>query len=169
MKRYTRARRGFTLIELILYIAIVGTILLSAVGFLSVILESRIQSQITAEVEQQGSFAVTTLADAIRNADGISTPAAGESDDTLEITAGGTNSVVSFSVENGTLMENEGGNKIALTNNRVSVSNFAIQNLAASGTPSAAHINLDVTYRNETGRSIFDFVKNFQSGATSRR
>lgn len=68
---------GFTLIELLLYISIVGTLLLSAVTFAAMSADARVKNQTISEVDQQGMAAMEYLAQTVRNADSITTPAAG--------------------------------------------------------------------------------------------
>jgi type II secretory pathway pseudopilin PulG len=46
-------QKGFTMIELVLYVSLMGIFLLSLAFFLTAIFESREKNQIMAEVEQQ--------------------------------------------------------------------------------------------------------------------
>src|SRR3989344_8594659 len=82
---YRETKNGFTLVELLLYVAISSVILLVTSLFLSVLLESRIKSQVIAEVEQQGAQVMQIMTQSIRNAETINSPAQGVSGASLSI------------------------------------------------------------------------------------
>ena len=67
-------KKSFTLIELLLYVSIVGAIIFSVAGFLSLSMQSRVKNQIISEVEQQGVQVMQSLTQTIRNASIISIP-----------------------------------------------------------------------------------------------
>lgn len=71
--------KGYTLIELLLYIGIISILLGSTTLFFGAIIEARVKNQSISEVEQQGELAMDHIAQAIRNATSITSPAAGAS------------------------------------------------------------------------------------------
>ena len=66
--------RAFTLIELIIYIAIVGLILVVASTFAWQIIQGNIKLSAYREVEQNANFAMEKIAFAIRNSSRIVQP-----------------------------------------------------------------------------------------------
>jgi prepilin-type N-terminal cleavage/methylation domain-containing protein len=78
-------QRGYTLVELLLYLAILGVLMGSVTVFLGSALAVRVKNQSIAEVEQQGALLMDTITQAIRNADSITSPATGASGDTLTL------------------------------------------------------------------------------------
>lgn len=95
-------QNGFTLIELLLYVSIVGGILLSVSLFFATVADSRIKNQSISEVNRQGELITERIAQAIRNADSITSPTAGNSAAslTLAMPVSGENPTV-FAVNGG--------------------------------------------------------------------
>lgn len=66
---------GFTLIELLLYVTIVGSLLVGVSLFFATVADARIKGQSVSEVNRQGELVMDIIAQTIRNADSITTPA----------------------------------------------------------------------------------------------
>ena len=62
---------GFTLLEVLLYVAIIGIVFFSVSIFISLTVESRIKSQVIAEVEQVGTQTMLLIEQTIRNSVGV--------------------------------------------------------------------------------------------------
>ena len=69
-----KTNKGYTLIELIIYISLVSIMLLGITSFTKMVLQTRIRNQIIIEVEQQGIQITQILTHAIRNAENIIQP-----------------------------------------------------------------------------------------------
>ena len=78
--------RGFTLIELVLYISIMSILLLGLAVLMSTILETRERHQVIAEVEQQGIQIMQKLTQSLKDADSVELPVLGSSGSTLSLT-----------------------------------------------------------------------------------
>jgi len=162
---------GFTLVELLLYVAISGVILLVTTMFLQTLLESRIKNQTIAEVEQQGIQVMQIITQTVRNADVLNSPTIGASATSLSVntyTAGNNPTV--FDLSGGVIRIKEGaGSAIALTNARVTVSDLNFQNLSRSGTPGTIRISFTLSHVNPSGRNEYAFSKVFTGSATLRQ
>ncbi|HSW65629.1 MAG TPA: prepilin-type N-terminal cleavage/methylation domain-containing protein [Bacillota bacterium] len=79
------AEAGYTLIELLLYIAIFGVVALAATTFFTVVTTARAKNQSIAEVNDQGAALMASLTQTIHNATSITTPAAGASSPSLTL------------------------------------------------------------------------------------
>src|SRR4051812_761321 len=77
---------AFTLIELLLYIAVTSVIMFGVSSFLIVSLQSRVKNQTIAEVEQQGAEVMAVVTQSARNAKTVTAPAVGASASSLTIT-----------------------------------------------------------------------------------
>ena len=75
--------KGFTIIELIIYIGIVSGILLVLFNFGWEIVYGDIKSQTIREVQQNSRFAMEKIIESILSASGINSPLEGNSDDFL--------------------------------------------------------------------------------------
>lgn len=164
-------QRGFTLVELLLYVAIASVMFLAISVFLSVLLQSRIKNQTIAEVEQQGFQVMQIITQTVRNANIINTPAQGASAPSLSINAYaiGNNPTI-FDLAGGTIRITEGvGSAVSLTNSRITASALAFQNLSRAGTPGTIRIQFTLTHLNPEGRNEYSFTRTFIGSATLRQ
>jgi type II secretory pathway pseudopilin PulG len=107
--RSSQRRRGFTLVELLLYVAVSSIILFVLSGFLLIMLQARVKNQTIAEVEQQGTMVMRQIAQTVQNATGIVSPSAGAvaSSLTLDVTDSLKTPTI-FSSSGGVLQVTEG-------------------------------------------------------------
>jgi type II secretory pathway pseudopilin PulG len=166
----THRQSGYTLIELLLYITIVGTILLSVTGFFGVVMEARIKNKTINEVNQQGIAAMDAMTQTIRTATSITTPAAAGSGASLTLvvpTASLSPTIINLS---GTVLQiKEGaGAAISLTSSDVQITSITFKNLTRSGTNGIVQISFTMSYNNTTGRNEYDYQRTFVSSAEVR-
>ncbi len=162
--------RGFTLVELLLYVGLLSMVIFSAALFLSLILQSRMKNQVVAEVEQQGVLAVMRIMQVVRNSTLINTPAVGSSGSTLSVNLPqAALSPTVFVLSGGTITMTEGvGTAVSLTNNLVSVTGLIFSNVSRASTPGTVRIQFTISYINNSGRNEFDYSKTFDSDASLR-
>lgn len=163
-------RRGFTLIELLLYVSIVGTLLVSVTLFFGMSVDARIKNQTINEVDQQGTFALNTITQTIRNATAITAPAAAGSGSSLTLTVPtGTLSPTVFDLNSGAIRITEGtGTAVPLTSPLVTVSAFSVKNLTRSGTAGIVQISFTLNRLNPSGRNEYDYAKTFTTSVAVR-
>jgi len=77
--------QGFTLVELIVYIAVSSFVLAAIGGLVWMLMQSRAKSQAIAEVEQQGALIMDTITQSVRNAESITAPTVGNTGTTLTL------------------------------------------------------------------------------------
>ena len=173
MKSKTTNQHGFTLIELLLYVAIISTLLGALTIFLSLSLASRVKNQSITEVNQQGSAILERFATTVRAADGVTSPATGATSSslTLAVSTPALSPTV-FDTSAGppaTFQIKEGsGTAIALTSNKIAVSNLSFKNLARAGTPGAIQISFTLSRVNTSGRNEYDYQKTFTTTVALR-
>lgn len=164
--------RGFTLVELLLYVSIASFVLLVTSVFLSPLVQSRVKNQTIAEVEQQGLSLMQSMTHTIRNADAINSPAQGVADAvTLSVNTivAGNNPTI-FDLAGTVLQMKEGAAaSVPLSNSRVSVSGLSFSNVSRTGTPGTVRIQFTLTHVNPEGRNEYDFSKTFIGSATLRQ
>lgn len=165
-------QKGFTILEMLLYVSICSVLLLSLSLFLTTLFGARIKHQSIADVNQQGAQVMQLLTETIRNAESIQTPTVGATSPTLSVTVSdGLLSPTIFSVSSGTVMISEGGGpNILLTNSHVTVSNFLFKNISsASSSDRTIQISYTIDYKNPSGRNEYEFTKSFSGSATMRK
>jgi type II secretory pathway pseudopilin PulG len=170
--KFFRHQKGFTLVEMVLYVSLCSIILLALSTFLSFLLGARVRSQAITEVNQQGFQVMYQITQTIRNGRSIQVPSIGSSASTLSVTTGVPllNPTV-FSVSSSTFMIQEGGaSAVPLTNARVQISALTFQNISsASSTDKIIRISFTINYINPQGREEYSFTKTFNGSATLRQ
>ena len=167
----SQSQKGFTLVELVLYVSICSILLLTISSFLSFLLGARVRSQAITEVNQQGFQIMSLITQTIRNGRSIQAPGIGTSSSTLSITTGNTvlNPTI-FDVSSTTLRVKEGSKTpVSLSNSRVKVSALIFQNVSSgSSTEKIIRISFTIDSVNQGGRSEYSFTKSFSGSATLR-
>lgn len=166
----TVQQAGFTLIELLLYISIVGALLMSAVSFAAMSTNARVKNQTISEVDQQGIAVMEYISQTVRNADTITTPAAGATGASLTVTVPTASvSPTIFNLAGSVLQVKEGAaTAVPLTNSKIVVSNLVIKNLSRSGTPGNVQISFTVSRDNPSNRNEFSYEKTFTTAVSIR-
>lgn len=160
-------QKGYTLIELLLYIVIIGSLLVPLTYFFGMTTEARVKAQSITEVQDQGVAAMDYITQTIRNATSITAPAAAASSNSLTIVVPTASlSPTVFSLNGTTLQVKEGSaTNVALTSSDVQVSGLTFKNLSRAGTSGIIQVSFTVTRTNAGGRAEFDYQKTFVSSA----
>lgn len=167
---YTRTQAGYTLIELLLYVVIVGTLLTATSVFFALNASTRAKTQVMNEVEQQGAYAVQYIARTIRNASAVSSPTIGTSSSSLTVTVPtAALSPTIFNVTGNTLQVKEGtAAAIPLTSSDVNVTNITFKNVSRSTTTEAVQISLTLSHINPSSRTEYNYTETFTTTAAVR-
>jgi Tfp pilus assembly protein PilW len=167
---FLKKGEGFTLVELILYLAIASMIVVFASVFIHNLLESKIKNQAILEVEEQGVQTLNFVTQAIRNSQGINAPAAGESSSDLSLAVDdAAKSPTVFDVSQEALRVKEGDiTAIPITSNRVWVDEIVFRNLSRDGTPGIVRIELTLSYASEGQTQAYQYSKTFYASASLR-
>lgn len=163
-------KKGFTLVETLLYVSIISVMLLVFSIFLFLILQSMIKYQTISEVDQQGIQVVQMMTQLIRNAKKINIPVQGATGATLSVDtvdAGKTPTVFNSSGSNVQIKEGTGA-IIPLTSSRVVVSGLSFSNLSKTNTPGIIKFQFTLNYVNLSGRNEYNYTKTFYGSAAIR-
>lgn len=169
MKRISR-QSGYTLIELLLYIAMVGVLLAAITAFFGITTDARIKNQSMMEVNEQGAFALDIITQTVRNGTSISSPTAGANGAQLTLVVPTSSlSPTVFDVASGVLRIKEGnGSVVALTNSKVQATSLTVTNLTRSGTNGIVQISLTLSRINTSGANQYDYTKTFTTSVGVR-
>lgn len=142
------AERGATLLELVLYIGLVGLALSAGTVFAWEFSLSRAKSAAYAEVVHNARFAVSRIEAEVREASSVNVGASvfGSNPGTLSLATplAGTNPTV-FAVSSGALTVQQGtGAPVALTDSRVAVSGFVVEDVSSGTRTRAVRIRLSL-------------------------
>ncbi len=130
-------KRGFSLVELLIYIAILSGILIVASNMFISLSKGQAQSQAKSDVDSSIRFVTELIRQDIKNASSVSTPSSGSSSSTLVLVRGGV--TITYDLLSGVLRRKEGaGSALNITSNNILV-----------GTPSFTRLeNTNVVFGN---------------------
>jgi len=164
-------KSGFTLIELVIYIAIFATILLLVTGFLWMIILGNIKETAYQEVQQNGRFAMTKINQEIKKATGINSPLSGEPpSNSLSLEMADPNLTPTiFDLSDGKLRIKQGTNhSYYLTSDQVIINNNSLQftNNSYVNTPGIIQIKMGISHINPGNRREYQASANFQTSVS---
>lgn len=146
--------QGFTLIEFLLYVAILIIVLSISGGFLWNIIFGNIKETSYQEVQQNGRFAMTKITQEIRRAAGINSPGPGLASSSLSLSMASTTlNPVTFGVADGKLMITRGlKGPYEITSDRVKVTSLRFTNLSYALTPGTIRVEMVIERFNPSDR-----------------
>ena len=158
-------KKGFTLIEFLIYIAIVGSILVLMTGFFWNIVFGSVKENSYQEIQQNGRFAMTKITQEIKKANEINNPLPGNSADFLSLAMANPDfNPTIFDLNEGELRITQGTTgSFELTTDRVIVSNLLFTNLSYPDTPGTIRIEMRINHLNPANRSEYEALIDFKS------
>lgn len=163
--------KGFTLIEFIVYIGIVGIILLAASVIGLNILFGKAKLAAIEEVSQNARYASERISERVRNAQAINSPSIGTTAPLLSLAmADAAKNPTIFDLSRGIVRIKEGSESaVDITSNEVSVTNIQFLNISYASTPGTVRVQMTVQYNNPSGRKEYEFQKTFYTTANIRK
>ncbi|MCE9585499.1 prepilin-type N-terminal cleavage/methylation domain-containing protein [Candidatus Nomurabacteria bacterium] len=171
-------KKGFTLIELVLYASLVSLLVLGVSSFWSIVKQFNLKNKSMTAVEDQGAFVADFISEHIRNAGEVCLPL------TSGISGRGavliiddncspnTSAQTRFAVSNGILSVKEGSSspvETNLTDSRVYVSNLDfVKAKDPSGGPSSVNYSFVIQSKSYSNTTAYSYQKTFSGGATLR-
>jgi Tfp pilus assembly protein PilW len=145
---------GFTLIELVIYIAILSLVLVSITGFFLNTTAGNMKESSYQEVQQNGRFVMTKITQETKKAIGINSPAAGSSNNSLSLVMSDQNlNPTIFDLSGGKIRITQGSSApIELTTDQVVVNSLQFTNLSYSGTPGTVRAEINMEYLNPANK-----------------
>jgi type II secretory pathway pseudopilin PulG len=161
--------KGFTLVETLIYIAILGALLAYFISFSLSISNSRSKTYVMQEVNANARIALETLAENIRAADNISEPNAGTAEGTLKLDMPDPEDDISFGLSNGELKVTIGASvSYAVISDQVEITNLIFYNLASPGEKDNVRIFLTMEYRDPESKE-YQYSRSFQTSVNLRK
>ncbi len=165
LRRRQAESKGFTLIELIIYMGLVSILIVVFMDILSASFNSQLSSQSTSEVVQDGRYIYARLTYDLNRADSVSIPAnLGDSSSTLTVTINGNN--LTYGINGGNFEITTTSGLYVLNSVDTSVSNLQFQRIGNTNGKHTVRIAYTITGKiNLSGR--YD-MKSFQTTAGLR-
>lgn len=153
--------KGFTLIETIIYIAIIGGIMVTFVNFGFNISDARDKTFVTEETQSNSRQAMEFITREIRSASSVDLVNSVFNTDPgvlqLNMASSSLNpTIISLSTDDGMLQVKKGASATStITSNKIIVSNLVFTNLSASSTRENIGVDMQVEYTTSTDISFF--------------
>lgn len=158
-------KKGFTLVETLIYIAIIGTAVTSFVVFAISIGEPRNKTYATQEVQANMRTAVDLISQRVRAATGVNTGAStfGSDPGVLSLAMADSTknpTLIDLTADDGILRITEGvSSAVPITSTEVQVTNLVFTNLTPSGERESIRIEMTMEYNNSSGDVEFDYTQ----------
>lgn len=161
LHRQSSARdRGATVLEFVLYVAIVAIILLAVTQFSAEFVSTQAKATSVNEITHNARFAVARMTAEIRGATGVNVGSStfGSSPGTLSLSmAAPAADPTIFTLTNGRLTVQQGaGSALPLTSDRVEVLEFQVDNVSVTGRTRAVRLHLRLRHVNAGELVEFD-------------
>lgn len=165
IKKLKIKNRGFSLLEISLYLAILSTLVFGIGAFVNLVSVTRIKNQTMTEVDQQAFQIIENVTQTIRNANTVVFPTIGQISSSLTMVDGDNNTVV-FEIVGDKFTVNRGNGVINLSNEKVTVENLLFKDLSRVGTPAVIQINFTISYNNISGNQNYNYSKTYVASAS---
>lgn len=149
------SERGATILEFLIYVALIGVILVSVTRFAAEFVSTQAKARAVNEVAQNARFAMARMEAEIRGSTGVNAGAStfGSSPGTLSVSmaSAGVDPTI-FTLTSGALTVKQGtGPVLPLTNGRVEVLEYQVDNVSVTGKTRAVRLHLRVKHKNPGG------------------
>lgn len=167
--------QGFTFIETIVYIAIIGTIVSSFIVFSISISNSRNKTYVVQEVQANARTALNLITQKIRVAKGVNIASSTFLSDpgvlSLSMSSSSLNpTIIDLDQDNGRLRIKEGNGKaLPMVSDKIRVTNLVFTNLTASSSRENIGIDLTIEYDNNDTDIEFTHSQSLQTAVSLRQ
>ena len=161
-------KRGFTLVETLLYVSIISALVLIMSIFLFLLLEAKTKAETVWEVNSEGARAMRIITQAIRSSQSLTVPTQGNSGSVLTLSVSdGTKNPIVVNSDSSNLQIKEGtGAIIPLTSSKVAVSALSFDNLSRGTSHGTVRIQFTLTHTNPSGRNEYSYTRTFYGSAS---
>jgi prepilin-type N-terminal cleavage/methylation domain-containing protein len=170
-KMFTKNKKGMTLVETLVAIAIMSLLMLSVVSLLTSTAKSEKRNRVITEVEYQASAIMYEIAQSARNASAITSPVVGASSTSLTLALASipAEDPTIFSTSTNSIIVSKGGgaDKI-LSGNNVEITNLTFTNISATSTKGAVRISLSLQAVNPGNKPELAYSTNRTTTITLR-
>jgi len=172
MNKKHNNNRGFTLVELIIYILVVSVILISATYYAIDVIGAQTKARSYQEVQQNARLALRRMVQEIRAAENLNEGSSVFDSNPGTLSLDHTDPAKDptiFDVSSGRLRITQGGNgPYYLTTDQAIVSDLTFENLSVSGRNKVIKITLTLDHVNPENRSDFEASLSVYSTAVIR-
>lgn len=158
-------KRGFSLLEMLLYVTLFASVIAVISVFFVSMIGSKQRSQAIGEVEQQSQLIMDKILSEIRNADFITNPTKGSTDNVLVLDSSGQSTTFNLITGN-IFIERGASSPTQLNNDLVAVSGLFFANYGNTGATDSISVRFRVSMLNPGNRPELNYSNTFYGVAT---
>ncbi len=172
---YKLRNKGFTLIEVLIYLAIVGIALSSFVAFVMQISDVKAKNYVMEEAQANARIALDIISRKIKSANGVNTALSTFDADPGELSLSMSDSsknptVFNLTEDDGILQITQGADDpVAITSDEVKITSLVFTNLSAGSDFENIRIQLTVEYNNLGSDIEYAYSQNYQTTVSLRQ
>ena len=169
MPNIKKNNQGFTFIEALVYLAIVGVVISSFITFSPAISAARSKAYVVQEVQANTRIALGLIARTIRQAGEALNPAPGTAAGSLTLDMPGASPDIMFSITSGVLYITEGmGDPTAITSDEINITSLVFTNLALSGDRDNIRVEITAEY-GDSGSLEYTYSQSLRTAVSIRQ
>jgi type II secretory pathway pseudopilin PulG len=167
--------KGFTLIETLIYIAIIGGVVATFVTFSLTVSDARNKTYVVQEVQGNTRTALNLITQRIHAATKINTSTSvfGTDPGTLSLAMASSTlnpTIINLTADDGQLQIKEGtGSAVAITSDELKVTNLVFYDLTATSTRENVQIGMTVEFNNPSSDAEFNASQTVTTTASVRQ
>jgi type II secretory pathway pseudopilin PulG len=170
IRKYKLQNKGFTLIETIIYIGIIGTVVVAFITFSLSIGGNRNKAFVGQETQANARTAMDLMSQKIRMASDVVSPVASTTESILELDMPVPDPNIIFRVISNRLNLIESGvSTTTITSSEVNVTNLTFTNMSSVGERDNIKINMTAEYDNASGDVEFEFSQTLETSVSVRQ
>lgn len=168
-------QRGFSFIEVIIYIAIMAFAVVAIASFSISIANSRNKNYVVQEVQANQRGALNIITQRILAAEGVNVAFSTFNTDpgvlSLKMADAAKNpTIIDLNTDNGVLQITQGvASAVAITADEVKVTNLVFTNLTPTGRRENIRIKITIEYDNPSGDQEFEYSQSLQTSVSLRQ
>ncbi len=159
---------GFTLVEILLYAAIVAIMTTAIAGMLALSLQARVKNQVIESVESGAAIVLSDITTAIQNSQAVSLSTDGNGDAivTVDVFDAAKDPTI-YQLDGGVMTKKEGAaSPVDISSSNIALDQFAVtDNTPVGETMQALSFSFDAAYAAASSRQEFQYNAHYQSTA----
>lgn len=164
-----KTKSAFTLVEIILYTAVLSICLVAMSAFMDTVISAKAKNRIILEVERQGEYISSLIQKNIIESDYLNTPVSGNSSSLSLSFNDPLRSPTIFSLSNGKIIMTKAGNPAQeLNTGSLIAENLIFENNSLLNTPGNISASFSLRFGNVNDRAEFAYQRDFKINASRR-
>jgi type II secretory pathway pseudopilin PulG len=155
-------KRGFTIVELVIYMGIFSVLLLVFVEMFATLVNKQLETEALSNVQQDANFLLSRFSYDFSQAKSIALPAAPSTPSASLLLLIGANPL-SYVLSSGNLISSQSGVLNQLNSSETTISNLTFQRLGIGNSSDVVQIKCDITSKakKQSGYDVTHFVSTF--------